>query len=154
MGFLSQPSLQIIPAQPLNTTFHKSIHILWFSGPPGDASEVKRELIESCPDFPGDLDQEYLDEKEDLAKEEIKNILPKVIERKKTRRRPVKRKKEEDEDEDDKDEDGKDDDGKDWGETGRKRSSQKFHCPDINCEASFPKEVASKQKYGKDLTLF
>jgi len=106
-------------------------------GPPGDASEVKRELIESCPDLPGDLDQEYLDEKDDLAKEEVKNILPKVIERKKTRRRPVKRKKEEDDDDDDRDEDDRD-----WGETGRKRPSQKFHCPDINCEASFPKEAS------------
>ena len=144
MGFLSQPSLQIIPAQPLNTTFHKSIHILWFSGPPGDASEVKRELIESCPDFPGDLDQEYMDEKEDLAKEEIKKILPKVVEQKKTRRRPFKRKKEQEEDdrdEDDKDEDGKDEDYRDLGETGKKRPSQKFECPDISCEASFPKEV-------------
>ena len=62
----------------------------WFSGPPGAASEVKRELVESCPDFPGDLDQEWPDQKEDLSKEEIKKILPKVIERKKTRRRPTK----------------------------------------------------------------
>ena len=97
---------------------------------------MKRELIESCPDFPGDLDQEYLDEKDDLVKEEVKKILPKEIERTKTRRRPVKRKKEEDDDDDDRDEDDRD-----WCETGRKRPSQKFHCPDTNCEASFPKEV-------------
>ena len=67
-----------------------------------------------------------------ISKEEIKKILPKVIERKKTRRRPTKRKNEEDEDEDD----------KDWADTGRKRSSPKFHCPDIGCEATFSKEVS------------
>jgi len=99
-------------------------------------SEVKRELIESCPDFPGDLDQEWLDEKEDLAKEEIKKILPKMMDRKKTRRKPAKRKKEEDEDVDD-----KGDNDKDWGDAGRKRSSQKFLCPDSDCETSFTKEV-------------
>ena len=97
---------------------------------------MKRELIESCPDFPGDLDQECLDEKEDLAKEEIKKILPKMMDRKKTRRKPAKRKNEEDEDGED-----KDDNDKDWGDTGRKRSSQKFLCPDTDCETSFTKEV-------------
>ena len=41
---------------------------------------MKRELIESCPDlpgdldFPGDLDQEWQDEKEDVVKEEIKKM--------------------------------------------------------------------------------
>ena len=137
MGFLNQLILQILPTLSKNKTWHQSIDVSWFSGPPGAASEVKRELVESCPDFPGDLDQEWLDEKEDLSKEEIKKILPKVIERKKTRRRPTKRKNDEDEDDDDKVEDDKD-----WGDTGRKRSSPKFHCPDIGCEATFSKEVS------------
>ena len=104
---------------------------------------MKKELIESCPDlpgdldFPGDLDEEWLDEKEDLAKEEIKQILPKTVERKKTTKgKPAKRKNEEDEDDDD-----RGDDDKDWGDTARKRPSQKFHCPDTDCVASFSKEV-------------
>ena len=108
----------------------------WFSGSSDGDSEVKREVIESCPDFPGDLDPDYLDEKEDLAKEEIKEFLPKTTERKKTKRKPAKRKNEENED------DNEGDDDKDWGDAaGRKRSSQKFYCPDTDCEASFSKEV-------------
>ena len=82
---------------------------------------MKRELIESCPDFPGhlaeedlqdDLDQpDHIDqrypsledlvyEKEDVAKEEIKKILSKVDERKKGGRKPIKKKNNEELDED------------------------------------------------------
>ena len=120
---------------------------------------MKRELIESCPDFPGhlaeedlqdDLDQpDHIDqrypsledlvyEKEDVAKEEIKKILSKVDERKKGGRKPIKKKNNEELDED----------GTDRGETTRKkfnkRSSRIFCCPDTNCGATFAKEVSQK----------
>ena len=120
---------------------------------------MKRELIESCPDFPGhlaeedlqdDLDQpDHIDqgypsledlvyEKEDVAKEEIKKILSKVDERKKGGRKPIKKKNNEELDED----------GTDRGETTRKkfnkRSSRIFCCPDTNCGATFAKEVSQE----------
>ena len=75
-----------------------------FPGSGGDGGDgVKRELIESCPDFSGILDQEdenedklgqgqryssrgeLISEKEEAGKEEIKDILSKVDQRKNRR---------------------------------------------------------------------
>ena len=130
---------------------------------------MKRELIESCPDFPGhlaeedlqdDLDQpDHIDqgypsledlvyEKEDVAKEEIKKILSKVDERKKGGRKPIKKKNNEELDEDGNEWNGAAEDDTDRGETTRKkfnkRSSRIFCCPDTNCGATFAKEVSQE----------
>ena len=114
---------------------------------------MKRELIESCPDLPEhlvhaehaeeDQDQEgdprveeLGSEKEDAAKEEIKKILSKVDERKRSGRRRVEKKK------------SKEYDGKDWNNDdtkdpggGKKSSHYLFRCPHSECGATFAKEV-------------
>ena len=120
---------------------------------------MKRELIESCPDLPEHLvhaehaeeDQDQDEEgfprveelgceKEDAAKEEIKKILSKVDERKRSGRRRVEKKK------------SKEYDGKEWNNDdttecsadpggGKKSSHHLFRCPHADCGATFAKEV-------------
>ena len=119
---------------------------------------MKRELIESCPDFPGILDQEdenedklgqgrryssmgeLISEKEEAGKKEIKDILSKADQRKK--RRQSQKKNESNDDDEDEHCNGNSGDGVDWSEIGRKKkSSHPFRCPDNNCGETFAKEV-------------
>ena len=131
------------------------------SGIGGDDG-VKRELIESCPDFSGILDQEdenedklgqgqryssmgeLISEKEEAGKEEIKDILSKVDQRK-NRRQSQKKNESNDDDHDEEEEEqynGNTGDGVDWRELGRKKkSSHPFRCPDSSCGETFAKEV-------------
>ena len=130
------------------------------SGCGGDDG-VKRELIESCPDFSGILDQEnddklgqgqryssmgeFISEKEEAGKEEIKNIMSKVDQRKNRRQSQKKNESNDDDDEEEEEEEhynGNSGDGVDWREIGRKKkSSHPFRCPDNNCGETFAKEV-------------
>ena len=111
---------------------------------------MKRELIESCPDLPEHLvhaehaeeDQDQDEEgfprveelgfeKEDAAKEEIKKILSKVDERKRSGRRRVEK-------------NWKNDDTTEWAADpggGKKSSHYLFRCPHSECGATFAKEV-------------
>ena len=128
----------------------------------GGGDGVKRELIESCPDFSGILDQEdenedklgqgrryssmgeLISEKEEAGKEEIKDILSKADQRK--NRRQSQKKNESNDDDDEEEEEGQyngnSGDGADWSEIGRKKkSSHPFRCPDSSCGKIFAKEV-------------
>ena len=136
------------------------------SGGGGDDG-VKRELIESCPDFSGILDQEdekedekedklgqgqryssmgeFISEKEEAGKEEIKNIMSKVDQRKNRRQSQKKNESKDDDDDDEEEEEhynSNSGDAVDWSEIGRKKkSSHPFRCPDNNCGETFAKEV-------------
>ena len=128
------------------------------SGGGGDDG-VKRELIESCPDFSGILDQEnddklgqgqryssmgeFISEKEEAGKEEIKNIMSKVDQRKNRRQSQQKNESNDFEEEVEEEQyNGNSGDGVDWREIGRKKkSSHPFRCPDNNCGETFAKEV-------------
>ena len=147
---------------PLTTSNQEMLaHLKMFPGSGGGDDGVKRELIESCPDFPGILDQEdenedkpgqikryssmgeLISEKEEAGKEEIKDIMAKADQRKK-RRQSQKKNESNIDDEEREQYKGNSGDGVDWRELGRKKKScHPFRCPDNNCGETFAKEVKS-----------